>query len=104
MSNFVTWTLAVAMCVGTTAALAIHYPFSQPRRSSESQLALDGAYRDGLYVGNLAVRSGRRARPPIGRWSSEKDRASFRVGYENTYNARSNQPENENQSFNQRMR
>ncbi|HZC24326.1 MAG TPA: hypothetical protein VE866_13370 [Candidatus Binatia bacterium] len=91
MSNFVTWVLALATCVGTTAALAIHHSGSQDGHSSESRLAVDGAYRDGLYVGKLAARSGRRSRPPIGRWSAEKDRASFLAGYERTYNVRSSQ-------------
>lgn len=99
MSNFVTWTLAVAMCVGTTAALAIHHPGSQPGHSSESQLALDSAYRDGLYVGQLAARSGRQSRAPIGRWSAEKDRASFQAGYEHTYNAWSRQSSNAKSQF-----
>lgn len=87
MSNFVTWVLALGMCLGTTATLAIHYPGSRSVRSSDSQLALDGAYRDGLYIGKLAARRGRTSRPPIGRWSGEKDRASFRAGYEHSYNA-----------------
>jgi hypothetical protein len=94
MSNFITWVLALAVSLGTTAALAVHYPGSQPGRASESQLALDGAYRDGLYVGKLAAESGRRSRAPIGRWSSERDRAAFLAGYESTYNARINQPAN----------
>ena len=93
MNNFITWVLALAVSVGTTAALAVHYPGSQPGRVPESQLALDGAYRDGLYVGKLAAESGSRSRPPIGRWSGEKDRASFLAGYEHTYNARISQPE-----------
>lgn len=88
MSNFVTWVLAIAMCLGTTAVLAIHYPSSPAGRSSEAQLALDGAYCDGLYIGKLAAENGRRSGPPIGRWSGEKDRASFRAGYERSYNAR----------------
>lgn len=87
MSNSLTWVLALAVCLGTGAALAIHYPGSQPGRSSESQLALDGAYRDGLYIGKLAAETGRQSRPPIGRWVGEKDRASFLAGYERTYNA-----------------
>lgn len=87
MSNFVTWVLAIGMCLGTTAVLAIRYPSSPAGRPSEARLALDGAYRDGLYIGKLAAENGRRSRPPIGRWSGEKDRASFRAGYEHTYNA-----------------
>lgn len=91
MSNFATWVLALAVSLGTTAALEIRYPGSQRGHASESLLALDGAYRDGLYVGQLAARSGRRSRPPIGRWSSETDRASFLAGYERAYEAASSQ-------------
>ena len=92
MSNFATWVLALAVCLGTSATLAIRYPGSQHGRALESRLALDGAYRDGLYVGQLAAKSGRLSSPPIGRWSSERDRASFRAGYERAYNARISQP------------
>jgi hypothetical protein len=92
MNNFVTCVLALAVSLGTTAMLAVHYPGSQRGRASEPLLALDGAYRDGLYVGKLAAESGRRSRPPVGRWSGEKDRASFLAGYQRTYNARISQP------------
>jgi hypothetical protein len=87
MSNFATWVLALAVCLGTSATLAIRYPGSQHGRAPESRLALDGAYRDGLYVGQLAARNGRQSRPPIGRWSGEADRASFLAGYERAYDA-----------------
>ena len=81
MSNFATWVLALVVCLGTSATLAIRYPAARRGGGVESQLVLDGAYRDGLYVGQLAAKSGRRSRPPIGRWSAEKDRASFGAGY-----------------------
>lgn len=92
MDNLVPWVLALTVSVGTAAALEIRYPGAQRGRASESLLALDGAYRDGLYVGQLAAKSGRQGRPPIGRWSGEADRASFRAGYEHAYNARISQP------------
>ena len=92
MNNFVTCVLAIAVSLGTTAVLSTRYPGAQRGRAPELQLALDGAYRDGLYVGQLAAKSGRQGRPPIGRWSSETDRASFRAGYEHTYNAGMRQP------------
>lgn len=91
MSNALTWVLALAVCLGTSATLATHYPGAQPGRSPESQLALDGAYRDGLYIGKLAAERGRESRPPIGRWVGEKDRAAFLAGYEHAYNAGINQ-------------
>ena len=91
MNNFVPWVLALAVSWGAATALEIRYPAAQRGRASESLLALDGAYRDGLYVGKLAAKSGRRSHPPIGRWSSETDRASFLAGYERTYDAASSQ-------------
>ena len=94
MSNFATWVLALVVCLGTSATLAIRYPGAQRGRASESRLALDGAYRDGLYIGQLAAKTGRRSRPPIGRWSGETDRASFLAGYEHAYNARVSQSAN----------
>ena len=98
MSNFATWVLALAVCLGTSATLAIRYPGSRGR-ASESLLALDGAYRDGLYVGQLAARSGRLSRPPIGRWFGERDRASFLAGYEDAYNAPASQSANAGVEF-----
>ncbi len=50
-------------------------------RAVSVEMAGDAAYRDGLFLGKL----NRDARPhvlaPIGRWSTEKDRASFVQGY-----------------------
>lgn len=99
MSNFAAWVLAFAVCLGTSVTLAIRYPGSQSGGASESRLALDGAYRDGLYVGQLAARSGRMSHPPVGRWSGEKDRASFLAGYEHAYNARIRQAVNAKSEF-----
>jgi hypothetical protein len=50
-----------------------------------AQTANDAAYRDGLYVGRLAHAAKREMRPPVGRWSSEKDRASFAAGYREAF-------------------
>jgi hypothetical protein len=99
MNNVVTWVLALAVCVGTTAALAIHYPEARGGQTPESLLAVDGAYRDGLYLGKLTAESGRQSRPPIGRWSTEMDRASFRAGYERGYSARNSQSLHANSDF-----
>jgi hypothetical protein len=42
----------------------------------------DGAYRDGFFWGELDARQGRTLRPSIARWNADKDRASFKTGYE----------------------
>lgn len=89
MNNFSTYALALAICAGTTlttlTALTNHH-VARNSKSVDASLALDGAYRDGLYLGRLTAATGQPLRPTIGRWSSDKDRASFEAGYRSGYN------------------
>jgi hypothetical protein len=77
MYRFITLFLVTGMAL--TGAIAVGT--ADRERSSESQTATDGAYRDGLFVGRFAAEQGRSGAAPIGRWSSERDRASFAAGY-----------------------
>src|SRR5690349_1072911 len=43
--------------------------------------ALNGAFRDGLYLGKLAASAGERSHAAVGRWATSEDRASFSDGY-----------------------
>ncbi len=79
--------LTVLLCVGTAGVLANN----KTSQSIEAQLASDGAYRDGLYVGRMAGQSGRPQSPQTGRWSTQHDRASFLAGYQQGYAAGSHQ-------------
>ncbi len=58
----------------------------------------DAAYRDGVFWGELDARQGRKVHPSLARWNNEKDRASFKTGYEKGYwqavNARNPQHRN----------
>ena len=45
----------------------------------------DAAYRDGIFWGELDARQGRKLQPSLARWNNEKDRASFKTGYEKGY-------------------
>jgi hypothetical protein len=47
--------------------------------------ATDGAFRDGLYQGELAATRGSVPHISSGRWATDKDRASFAFGYEHGY-------------------
>ncbi|HVI09058.1 MAG TPA: hypothetical protein VND65_12280 [Candidatus Binatia bacterium] len=71
---------AVVLAFGATAMLAAPGR-NQTQIDSTALFATDGAFRDGLYLGQLAARSGRVAQPAIGRWSTERDRAMFAEGY-----------------------
>jgi len=46
---------------------------------------MDGAFRDGLYLGKLDAESGRKPHLSIGRWSTARERASFVTGYQQGY-------------------
>lgn len=59
---------------------------SWPRqRNTNSVQEIDAAYRDGFFWGELDAQHGRKAQPSVARWNSDKDRASFKVGYEKGY-------------------
>jgi hypothetical protein len=47
--------------------------------------ATDGAYRDGLFIGQLDRSRGQRHHLAAGRWSNSTDRQSFVAGYEQGY-------------------
>jgi len=82
MERLLTGLLAVA--VGVSAWLASN-SHSEQAPSAQVQLETDAAFRDGLYVGRLAAERGSAMRPLIGRWSTERDRVSFALGYRQAY-------------------
>ena len=53
--------------------------------ATELRLNLDGAYRDGLYLGRLDRRRGLPLHPARARWSREADRRLFLKGYHRGY-------------------
>lgn len=77
MHRFLTALLATGLAF--TGAIAIGY--HKPGRSLEAEMATDGAFRDGLFVGRWDAERGRSGPAPIGRWSREQDRESFAAGY-----------------------
>lgn len=88
MQRLLTYVLAI-YCVGTSAMLVQRDVTVRQRQIADVQLINDAAFRDGLYLGKLAHAENRQTRPPIGRWSSEKDRSSFAAGYQQGFNAES---------------
>ena len=87
MKRILALALAIAVSVGTTAMLNLNRKPRDRRQAAEAQLASDGAFRDGLYLGRLAASERRPMQSPLGRWSSEKDRASFDAGYRRGYSS-----------------
>jgi len=80
-----TYALAVAVCLGTTAMLAISNRTVAASTSNETRFAADGAFRDGLYLGKLAAKRDQPLRPAVGRCSTDQDRSMFAAGYRRGY-------------------
>jgi hypothetical protein len=80
-------TATIAICLGATATLAISKGNVNlnSNKSGEARLAADGAFRDGLYLGELAAQAGQLQGPAIGRWSTDRDRSMFAAGYRRGY-------------------
>jgi hypothetical protein len=85
MDRLFAYTLATAVLLGTTALLGNSSRTVSADERSEARLATDGAFRDGIFVGRLSAQWGQPPRPAIGRWSNERDRASFVEGYRRGY-------------------
>lgn len=85
MGKLSTSALAVALSMGGMAMLTHDNRTVASSNSSEATFAIDGAFRDGLYLGKLAAERGQELRPPIGRWSTDRDRSLFTDGYRRGY-------------------
>jgi hypothetical protein len=79
--------LALSVSLGATAMLANGRHATRPGQTLNMKLSADGAFCDGLYIGKLAAKRGQPQTPPVGRWSNERDRASFVDGYRRGYSA-----------------
>jgi len=85
MNRALPYVIATALLFGTSALLANGVRAAQSGQNEAAQMATDGAFRDGLFIGRLAAARGQAAHPLVGRWSSDRDRASFAAGYERGY-------------------
>ena len=84
MKRLPLFALALLLVLTTASALwsGRRNVSSAPYDVSEN---LDGAFRDGLYLGRLAGESGAEPHMAIGRWAWADARRSFRAGYQQGY-------------------
>lgn len=77
----------LALGLGFIPAVRHNQHSSFPAEGDNAALAVNGAFRDGLYSGRLAAEAGRSSQAPVGRWAAADDRAFFTRGYERGYKA-----------------
>lgn len=75
--------VTVVLCVG----LGLVVVASHGMRGALIVKQADAAFRDGAYQAKIDVDRGRKAHVSSGRWSTDQDRASFILGYEEGYKA-----------------
>jgi len=86
VGKLLTFALAIAVSLGTTAIVSYSNRSAISAPNSEASFDREGAFRDGLYLGKLAAAHGEpRRRPAIGRWSDDRDRLLFAAGYHRGY-------------------
>jgi hypothetical protein len=73
--------MAAGLILGTASA-TVNAVTARQTDGENSTRAGDAPFRDGLFQGKLAVQRGVTKDPAIGRWNTEKDRASFVAGYQ----------------------
>jgi len=83
MKTLALFALATALGIGTASLLRTDHPASSNQTVAQ---AIDGAFRDGMYLGKLAAERGEGSHVAIGRWATPKDRSSFATGYQQGYN------------------
>ena len=76
---------AILIGLSASATLALSPRTEKPTTTGGVLFAADGAFRDGLYLGQLSAQQGQPPRPAIGRWSTEHDRSRFAAGYRQGY-------------------
>lgn len=76
--------LAVFILFGVAYKVRPIAPHPQPS-SSVSSATMQGAYRDGLYLGRLQRKQGLPPHAAAGRWSRASDRQLFQTGYARGY-------------------
>jgi hypothetical protein len=83
MKKFSLYVLVLAFSAGSAAMVLSAMHRATPLNSdSNAYLATNAAFRDGLYLGRQAARSGDQRHIATGRWATDQDRSAFREGYQ----------------------
>jgi hypothetical protein len=89
MRRISVFVIVLAFGVGAAATLGKWIrqdaSFRINRVNKDAGKTTNGAFRDGLYQGQLAATRGSEPHIATGRWAADQDRASFTEGYQQGY-------------------
>ena len=89
MRNLPMFTIVIALCLGAAVGMSQSGRESNGWQGSSIRTAhaTSAPYRDGLYLGRLTAAAGGAPHISTGRWTTEADRASFKAGFQQGYDA-----------------
>ena len=76
---------ALAFLVLTASAFTLRNENTAQTLSHNPELACNGAFRDGFYLGKLASENGGQYHIATARWANAEERVHFAAGYEQGY-------------------
>jgi len=85
MKTLSLFALAAVLGMGTASMLRTHNHNQFAGLTQTDAQTTDAAFRDGLYLGRLAAKSGAQPHVAVGRWAAAQDRSSFTAGYQQGY-------------------
>lgn len=84
MPRIFSYLMTAILSVGVT--LIAEGAMRAPKTSVDNAAQLtNAAYRDGNYMARLDLENGRQPHVSLGRWSTDQDRASYVLGYQQAY-------------------
>jgi len=85
MKKISLYMLAIALSAGSAAIVRSAMRAQSLHADGSALKEASGPFRDGLYLGKLAAKSGDEPRITTARWSRDEDRVAFREGYEHGF-------------------
>jgi len=76
------FSVTAGLALGLVVGMFARTPGAASRNTTQMS---DAAFRDGAFVAQLDAQNGRKPHLMSGRWSTNADRASFIIGYEQAY-------------------
>lgn len=85
MRNISLYILVIALSAGSAATVGSAMRTRSLNSTPSTSMENGAPFRDGLYLGQGAARSGEEPRMAVGRWATDENRAAFREGYRRGY-------------------
>lgn len=85
MKTLSLFVVVLVLSLGVAAILRVAVQQQTSLSPDANARSIDGAFRDGIFLGGLAAKRGDWPHISVGRWATDRDRMSFAAGYRRGY-------------------